>query len=58
MTIDALIARVQRKSPPAAESDVSAFEAEIGASLPADYREFLVKCNGGARLRQPPQPPL
>jgi hypothetical protein len=29
------------------ESDVAAFERELGSSLPADYREFLLRRNGG-----------
>jgi hypothetical protein len=29
------------------EEEVHAFEAEFGASLPADYRSFLLSVNGG-----------
>lgn len=29
-------------------ADIKEFEAELGSSLPADYREFLLRCNGGA----------
>jgi hypothetical protein len=37
------------KKPPmvASESDVAAFEARHRIRLPADYREFLLKSNGG-----------
>ena len=32
---------------PVGESEVAAFEAELGASLPASYREFLIEYGGG-----------
>ena len=32
---------------PLEESDVVAFEQELGSPLPADYREFLLRRNGG-----------
>ena len=32
---------------PLRESDVAAFERELGATLPADYRQFLLLRNGG-----------
>jgi len=31
----------------ASESSITSFEAELGWSLPADYRSFLVETNGG-----------
>ena len=33
--------------PPPSPADVEAFEAEIGTALPDDYRQFLLRCNGG-----------
>jgi hypothetical protein len=33
---------------PASEDQVAAFESRVGASLPADYREYLLTTNGGA----------
>lgn len=47
MTIDELIAVVSDKLPPAPEDEVQAFEADLGATFPDDYRKFLIKCNGG-----------
>lgn len=38
--------------PPLTESDIVAFEREIGCGLPDDYRTFLLAVNGGF-----PQPP-
>src|SRR4051812_20303571 len=34
--------------PAASESEVLAFEAQIGTSLPADYRSYLLTTNGGS----------
>ena len=36
------------KISPASPADVAAFEAEIGATLPDDYRQFLLRSNGGS----------
>ena len=33
--------------PPPAEDEIAAFEAEIGARLPDDYRAFLARTRGG-----------
>src|SRR6516225_11647909 len=33
--------------PPPSPAEVEAFEAEIGTTLPADYRQFLLRSNGG-----------
>ena len=38
------------KEPPATEAQVAAFEKRIKTSLPSDYRAFLVKEGGGARV--------
>ena len=35
------------KVPPPSPSQVEAFEAEIGTTLPDDYRRFLLRTNGG-----------
>jgi hypothetical protein len=32
---------------PPSQAQVEAFEAEIGTTLPDDYRRFLLRCNGG-----------
>ncbi|MDX2219354.1 MAG: SMI1/KNR4 family protein [Burkholderiales bacterium] len=47
MTMESLIAAVKKKLPPAPEAEVAAFEASLGCRLPADYRAFLIACNGG-----------
>src|SRR5437868_5783287 len=47
MTIDEFIAEVESKKPPAPQDQLEAFEAELGKTLPEDYRRFLVACNGG-----------
>jgi hypothetical protein len=31
----------------ASEKSIAIFEKKLGARLPADYRDFLLKCNGG-----------
>jgi hypothetical protein len=36
------------KIAPASPDEVAAFEAEIGATLPDDYRQFLLRSNGGS----------
>lgn len=33
--------------PPPSAAEVTAFEAEIGVTLPDDYSQFLLRCNGG-----------
>jgi hypothetical protein len=35
------------KAPPPSQDQLEAFEAEIGAALPDDYRRFLLRSNGG-----------
>jgi SMI1-KNR4 cell-wall len=47
MTLDELLAALDHKSPPAPMNVLERFEATIGQRLPDDYREFLVRCNGG-----------
>lgn len=47
MTLQAFIAAVNMKQPPAPDEALAAFETALGCGLPADYRQFLVACNGG-----------
>lgn len=47
MTIDEFIAQVEDKMPPAPSDELEGFEKLIGAALPEEYREFLIRCNGG-----------
>jgi hypothetical protein len=47
VTLDELLAALDHKSPPAPMDAVERFEATIGQRLPDDYREFLLRCNGG-----------
>ncbi len=47
MTPASFIKFIKKKSPPATESEVVAFERMINGKLPADYRDFLLACNGG-----------
>jgi hypothetical protein len=47
MTIDEFLTAIESKKPPAPHDELEAFEADLGGKLPADYRRFLVACNGG-----------
>jgi hypothetical protein len=47
MTLDEFLAAIDDKLPPAPLSSLDQFESHIGQRLPEDYREFLVRCNGG-----------
>jgi hypothetical protein len=47
MTLDEFLAVIDDKQPPAPLSSLEQFESEIGQQLPEDYREFLIRCNGG-----------
>jgi hypothetical protein len=47
MTIDEFIALMKDIDPPAPADQVAAFESTIGGRLPDDYREFLIRTNGG-----------
>lgn len=47
MTVDELLAAIENKLPPASEVEISAFEKSLGQQLPSDYRDFVVRCNGG-----------
>jgi hypothetical protein len=48
MTIDEFITILERTELPVPESEIRAFEAQIGTRLPQDYRQFLLRVNGGA----------
>lgn len=47
MTIDEFLQVIDDKLPPAPPADLTAFESDLGDSLPDEYRRFLVTCNGG-----------
>ena len=47
MDVQEFLARIDKKAPPAPEGKVVRLEAELGAGLPEDYRQFLLECNGG-----------
>ena len=47
MHLDYLLEMIDQKLPPAPREKVLHFERVIGAPLPDDYREFLIRCNGG-----------
>src|ERR1700678_1307612 len=48
MTIDEFIGILRRTEPPVTLKEIEGFEAEIGTRLPEDYRQFLLKINGGS----------
>jgi hypothetical protein len=47
MTIDEFIQLVQKTAPPVSAEMLAMLEASVGTSLPDDYRQFLIRCNGG-----------
>jgi len=47
MTMDDFITLIELKSPPAPLDQLKAFEPELGGRLPDDYRQFLIRTNGG-----------
>src|SRR5262249_5753323 len=47
MTADEIQALIEEPAPPGTEEQIRAFEAEIGHTLPDDYRAFLARCSGG-----------
>ena len=48
MTVDEFILLLRNTEPPVAESELEAFEADIGTQLPEDYRQaiLLMKIEG------------
>jgi hypothetical protein len=47
MRIDQFLSEIAEKLPPAPPDQLDGFEADLGVILPADYRNFLISCNGG-----------
>ena len=47
MTINEFLAVIADKRPPAPRDMLAGLEAELGRRLPADYRRFVLACNGG-----------
>jgi hypothetical protein len=47
MTLDEFIDLIDNTLPPAPEDELAAFESRLGGRLPDDYRDFLVRTNGG-----------
>jgi hypothetical protein len=47
MTVDEFLSEVNNKGGPAALTAIAEFERQLGSQLPEDYREFLIRCNGG-----------
>lgn len=47
MTIEEFLDQIREKKPPAPPEKVSRLENELGVALPDDYRQFLIRCNGG-----------
>lgn len=47
MDMQELLTHIKKKAPPAPEEEIARLEAELGATLPEDYRLFLAACNGG-----------
>lgn len=48
MTIDEFVTLMRHAEPPVSEREVESFETEIGTRLPEDYRQFLLRVNGGS----------
>jgi hypothetical protein len=47
MTVGEFVVEINDRAAPASAEELAQFEAELGTSLPDDYRRFLVACNGG-----------
>ncbi len=48
MSIDEFLAFVDDRLPPAPKKELARLESELSCRLPADYRSFLLACNGGS----------
>lgn len=47
MNLEEFLALTEDKGRRPSKSAIQSFEKDIGAALPADYRAFLERCNGG-----------
>jgi SMI1-KNR4 cell-wall len=47
MRLDEFIAGIEKKQPLTSLEPLIHFETALGATLPDDYRQFLIDCNGG-----------
>ena len=47
MTLEEFIRMIDETAPPAPPDQIAALEHTLGVSLPEDYRQFLIGCNGG-----------
>lgn len=48
MTLKDFLLAMDARGKGASEKSIAIFEKELGAKLPADYRNFLLECNGGS----------
>ena len=47
MKVEEFIESIENRAAPAPPDRLANLETALGASLPNDYREFLLRCNGG-----------
>ena len=47
MNIEEFLKEIEDKSPPAPQDKLENLEKKLGVKLPEEYRDFLIKCNGG-----------
>ena len=47
MKLDDFIGLIREKKPLESDAEIVRFEQTLGERLPADYRDFLFRCNGG-----------
>lgn len=47
MKLDDFLHHVRDKKPLDSDAEIVHFEEALGERLPSDYREFLLRCNGG-----------
>ena len=48
MTLNEFLQAMDSRGSGASEKSIALFEKELGGKLPADYRDFLLKSNGGS----------